>query len=218
MISANSVKDLREKTGAGILDCKKALDECQGDFEKAVDWLRTKGMAIAAKKAARTATEGQVASYIHMGGKIGVLLELNCETDFVARGDDFGNIVREVAMQIAAANPRWVRREEVPPDALEREKAIFKQQAIDSGKPEHIAEKMVGGKLEKFYGENCLLEQPYIRDDSKTVQQLITEFVARCGENVQVRRFVRWQLGEGLEKKSGDFAAEVAAMAAGAAN
>jgi len=212
-ISASMVKDLRVKTGAGILDCKNALTETAGDFDKAVDWLRTKGMAIAAKKAGRLATEGGVHSYIHAGGKLGVLLEVNCETDFVARGDDFQEFVQDVAMHIAASGPRWVCREEAPEDEIDREKGIFKQQAIDSGKPEAIAEKMVTGKLQKFFKETCLLEQPFVKDEDKTIEQLQTEFVARCGEKVQVRRFTRWVLGEGLETKSDDFVEEVKRMA-----
>ena len=212
-VSASMVKDLRTKTGAGILDCKKALTETSGDFDKAVDWLRTKGMAIAAKKAGRIATEGTVHAYIHAGGKLGVLLEVNCETDFVARGDDFQEFVQDVAMQVAACGPRWVRREDAPVDEIAREKAIFKQQAIDSGKPEAIAEKMVAGKLNKFYKESCLLEQLFVKDEDKTIEQLQTEFVARCGENIQIRRFTRWALGEGLEKKSEDFVDEVRRMA-----
>ena len=212
-ITASMVKDLRTKTGAGILDCKKALTEASGDFDEAVDWLRTKGMAIAAKKAGRVATEGTVHAYIHAGGKLGVLLEINCETDFVTRGDDFQEFVQDVAMHIAACCPRWLRREDAPADEIEREKAIFKQQAIDSGKSEAIAEKMVTGKLNKFYRESCLLEQPFVKDEDKTIEQLQVEFVARCGENIQIRRFTRWVLGEGLEKKADDFVEEVRRMA-----
>jgi len=207
------VKDLRVKTGAGILDCKKALTETSGDFDKAVDWLRTKGMAIAAKKAGRVATQGSVHAYIHAGGKLGVLLEVNCETDFVARGDDFLSFLQDVAMHVAASGTLWVRRDDAPEDQVEREKAIFKQQAIDSGKPENIAEKMVAGKLEKFFKESCLLEQPFVKDEDKTIEQLQTEFVARCGENIQIRRFTRWVLGEGLEARADDFADEVRRMA-----
>ena len=214
-ISASQIKELRGKTGAGILDCKKALGAVDGDFEKAVDWLRTKGIAKAAKKSTRAATEGSVFSYIHGGGRLGVLLEVNCETDFVARGDVFQTFVQDVSMHIAAASPSWVRREDAPTDEVSREKSIFLQQAIDSGKPEHIAEKMVVGKLNKYYAENCLLEQAWVKDDSKTIEQLQTEVVTQTGENVRIRRFTRWSLGEGLEKKNDDFAAEVAAMAAG---
>lgn len=212
-VTAQQVKELREKTGAGMMDCRKALDEAGSDFEKAIDWLRAKGIAQAQKKAGRTATEGLVYAYIHGAGRIGVLVEVNCETDFVSRGDDFQTFVKDLAMHVAASSPRWVRRDEVPADALAREKAVFKQQAMESGKPEHIAEKMVGGKLEKFYQENCLMEQPFVKDEDKTITQLQTDIISKCGENVQVRRFVRFVLGEGLEKKSSDFAAEVAAMA-----
>jgi elongation factor Ts len=214
-ISAAQIKELRGKTGAGILDCKKALGETDGDFEKAVDWLRTKGIAKAAKKATRAATEGAVFSYIHGGGRLGVLLEVNCETDFVARGDVFQGFVKDVAMHIAAAGPLWVRREDAPAAEVEREKAIFLQQAVDSGKPEHIAEKMVVGKVNKFFKENCLLEQEWVKDGDKTIEQLQTDIVTQTGENIRIRRFTRWTLGEGLEKKSDDFAAEVAAMASG---
>ncbi len=212
-ISAAQIKELRGKTGAGILDCKKALGAVDGDFEKAVDWLRTKGIAKAAKKATRAATEGSVFSYIHGGGRLGVLVEVNCETDFVARGDVFQAFIKDVAMHIAAASPNWVRREDAPADEVGREKAIFLQQAIDSGKPEHIAEKMVVGKLNKYFAENCLMEQAWVKDDSKTIEQYQTEVVTQTGENIRIRRFARWSLGEGLEKKSDDFAAEVAAMA-----
>lgn len=212
-ISATMVKELRTKTGAGILDCRKALAENGGDVEKAIDWLRAKGAASAAKKASRAATEGIVNSYIHAGGKLGVLVEVNCETDFVARGEEFQSFVHDISMHIAASNPGWVSREDVPQDVLDREKKVFIQQAVEAGKPEHIAEKMVEGKLKKFFKENCLFEQPFVKDEDKTVEQLQTEFVATSGENVRVRRFVRWELGEGLEKKADDFAAEVAAMA-----
>ena len=207
------VKELRTKTGAGILDCRKALSENEGDLEKAVDWLRARGAAKAAKKAGRAATEGLVQAYIHGGGKLGVLVEVNCETDFVARGDEFQAFVHDVSMHIAAASPAWVSRDDVPADVVEREKAVFIQQAMEAGKPKEIAEKMVTGKLNKFFKENCLFEQAFVKDEDKTIEQLQTEFVATSGENVKVRRFVRWELGEGLEKKVDDFAAEVAAMA-----
>ena len=214
-ISASMVKDLRTRTGAGILDCRKALQENDGDTEKAVDWLRTKGIAKAAKKATRAATEGTVHAYIHGGGKLGVLLEVNSETDFVARGDDFQAFVKQVAMHIAAAGPRWVTKEEVPAEELEREKAIFIQQAVEAGKPEAIAEKMVVGKLAKFFKENCLMLQDFVMDEDKTIETLQTDLVAKCGENVKIRRFTRWSLGEGLAKKDDDFAGEVARMAKG---
>ena len=212
-ISASQVKELREKTGAGILDCRKALAENDGDFEKATDWLRAKGIAKAAKKSSRAATEGTVYSYIHGGGKLGVMLEVNCETDFVARGDDFQSFVHDVAMHIAAAGPLWVAEEDADPATLEREKAVAKQQAMESGKPENIAEKMVTGKIKKFLAENTLLLQPFVKNEDKTIGDLVTEFVASSGENVRIRRFVRWNLGEGLEKKEDNFVEEVARMA-----
>jgi elongation factor Ts len=212
-ISATLVKDLREKTGAGMMDCKKALAETNGDFEKAIDFLRQKGLAQAAKKSARAASEGAVTSYIHAGGKIGVLVEINCETDFVAKNEDFRTLTQDIAMHIAAAAPVAVRREEVPADLLAREREIYKQQAIEQGKPANIAEKMVEGRIEKYYKEACLLDQPFVKNPDVTIQQLITEKVAKIGENIVVRRFVRFQLGEGLEKKADDFATEVAKMA-----
>lgn len=212
-ISASQVKELREKTGAGILDCRKALAENDGDFEKATDWLRAKGIAKAAKKSSRAATEGTVYSYIHGGGKLGVMLEVNCETDFVARGDDFQSFVHDVAMHIAAAGPLWVAEEDADEATLEREKAVAKQQAMESGKPENIAEKMVTGKIKKFLAENTLLLQPFVKNEDKTIGDLVTEFVASSGENVRIRRFVRWNLGEGLEKKEDNFVEEVARMA-----
>ncbi len=212
-ISATQVKELRGQTGAGILDCRKALIENDGNFEQAVDWLRTKGISKAAKKASRAATEGAVYSYIHAGGKIGVLLEVNSETDFVARGDDFKAFVHDIALHIAASAPLWVREEDADPVALEREKAIAKQQAIESGKPEHIAEKMVTGKVKKYLKANTLLLQPFVKDEDKNIQQVTTDFVAKCGENIQIRRFTRYTLGEGLAKKVDNFAEEVAGMA-----
>jgi elongation factor Ts len=214
-VTASMIKELRGQTGAGILDCRKALQEAEGDMEKAIDWLRAKGVAKAAKKASRAATQGLVYSYIHAGGKLGVLLEVNCETDFVARGDDFQELVKGVAMHVAAMSPMWVKREEVPEDVIAREKAVFIQQAIEAGKPEAIAEKMVVGKLNKFYKENCLLEQPFVKDEDVTILQMQTNFVAKCGENVQIRRFTRWALGEGLKKREDDFVAEVASMVQG---
>jgi elongation factor Ts len=212
-ISAQIVKELREKTGAGMMDCKKALTEANGDVEKAIDWLRQKGLAAAQKKSARAASEGTVASYIHAGGKIGVLVEINCETDFVAKTDDFRNLVSDVAMHIAAAAPISVRREDVPQAVVDREREVYKQQAIESGKPANIAEKMVDGRIDKFFKEQCLLEQQFVKNPDITIQQLLTERVAKIGENLVIRRFVRFQLGEGLEKKGDDFAAEVAKMA-----
>ncbi len=213
-VTATDVKTLREQTGAGMMDCKKALTECGGDMEKAVDFLRKKGLAAAAKKADRLASEGAVGSYIHAGGKIGVLLEINCETDFVAKTDEFQELVKDICMHIAAASPRWVSREEVPADVLDREKEIYKDQARASGKPENILDKITEGKLEKFYGDTCLLDQVFVKDpDGKLkIKDLITEKIAKIGENINIRRFARYQLGEGLEKKSCDLAAEVAAQ------
>lgn len=212
MITAALVKELRERTGAGMMDCKKVLTETNGDIEKAIDVLREKGLAAAAKKAGRVAAEGLVESYIHGGGRIGVLVEVNCETDFVAKTDDFKALVKDVAMQIAAANPTYVRREEVPSDIIEHEREVLRIQALNEGKPAHIVEKMTDGRIEKFYKENCLMEQAYIKDPDKNVTQLITESIAKIGENISIRRFTRYQLGEGLEKRSDDFAAEVMAF------
>jgi len=213
MITADMVKELRERTGAGMMDCKKALVEMNGDMEKSIDHLREKGLAAAAKKAGRIASEGLVESYIHGGGRIGVLLEVNCETDFVAKTDDFKALVKDIAMQIAAANPSCVKRSEVPAETLEHEKEILRAQALNEGKPPHIVDKMIEGRIEKFYKEACLLDQSFIKDPDKTINQLITEKIAKIGEQISVRRFTRYQLGEGLEKKSDDFAAEVASIA-----
>jgi elongation factor Ts len=209
VISAGMVKELRELTGAGMMDCKKALVENAGNIEKAVEYLREKGLAAAAKKAGRVATEGIVESYIHGGGRIGVLVEVNCETDFVAKTDEFKELVRDIAMQIAAMNPLYVAREEVPAEEIEKEKHILRTQALNEGKPVQIVEKMVEGRLDKFFKEVCLLEQVFIKDNDKTVHQLVNEKIARIGENISVRRFVRYELGEGLEKRQEDFAAEV---------
>ncbi|MCC3381320.1 translation elongation factor Ts [Paenibacillus farraposensis] len=208
-VNASAVKELREKTGAGMLDCKKALEEANGDLTKAVEVLREKGLAAAANKAGRIATEGVVESYIHAGGRIGVLVEVNCETDFVAKTDQFKDFVRDIAMHIAASNPRYVRREEVPQDELEKEKEILKAQALNEGKPEKIVEKMVEGRIGKFYEEFCLLEQSFIKDPDKTISTLINEKISTIGENISVRRFVRFELGEGLEKKEDNFYEEV---------
>ena len=213
-ITAQMVKELRERTGAGMMDCKNALNDCQGNMEQAVDALRKKGLAAAAKKAGRVTAEGAVGSYIHGGGKLGVLVEINCETDFVARTDQFQELVRDIAMHIAAAEPKFVRREEVTPDVLERERAIFQDQALASGKPANVVEKIVQGKMEKYYSEFVLLEQPFVKNPDVTISQLIAEKVGKIGENIQVRRFVRFKLGEGIEKRQDDFAAEVAAQAA----
>ncbi|OGQ83554.1 MAG: translation elongation factor Ts [Deltaproteobacteria bacterium RIFCSPLOWO2_12_FULL_60_19] len=199
-VSASTVKELREKTGAGVMDCKKALAECGGDLEKAVDYLRRKGLAAAVKKGSRVAAEGLVGAYIHPGGKIGVMVEINCETDFVARTAEFQGLLKDVAMQVAAANPRYVRREEISGEELERERSIYQRQALDSGKPEKVVEKIVEGKLERFYSEICLLEQAFIKDPDRKVSDVIQEAIARLGENIQVRRFARYQVSEGVEK------------------
>ena len=211
-ITAKAVQELREKTGAGMMDCKKALTEAGGDFAKAEEVLRKKGLAAAAKKSSRAATEGAVASYIHMGGKIGVLVEVNCETDFVARTEGFQALVKDIAMQIAAANPQYVKREEVPAEVVAKELEIAKAQMRDQKKPEAILEKIATGKLEKFYEQVCLMDQLFVKDDKKTMTQVLTDAVAKIGENIQVRRFARFVLGEGLEKKQDDLAAEVAKM------
>ncbi|BCV21116.1 translation elongation factor Ts [Moorella sp. Hama-1] len=198
MIAAADVKELRERTGAGMMDCKKALEEVNGDMEKAIEYLRKKGLATAAKRAGKATNEGLVQAYIHGGGRIGVLIEVNCETDFVARTDDFRELVHNLAMQVAASRPEYVAREDVPEEVLAREKEILKAQALNEGKPEKVVEKIVSGRLEKFYQENCLLEQPYIKDMDRTVQDLINEKVAKLGEKVVVRRFVRYEVGEGI--------------------
>ena len=212
-VTAAQVNELRKVTGAGLMDCKKALTETGGDMEKAVDYLRKKGLAAASKKAGRVATEGLVGSYIHAGGKIGVLVEVNCETDFVAKNETFQAFVKDVAMHIAAASPQYVRREEVPAGALEREKEIYRSKARETGKPDNIIEKIIEGQINKFYAEICLLEQPYVKDPDKSVQTYLNETIAAIGENVSIRRFARFVLGEGLAKKESDFAAEVAAAA-----
>ncbi len=210
--TAQDVKALRERTGSGMMDCKKALTETNGDMEKAIDYLREKGMAKAAKKAGRIAAEGIVDSYIHMGGKIGVLLEINCETDFVARGDQFKNLAHDICLHIAAANPLYLTKEEVPADVLEREKAVLKAQALEEGKPLNIVEKMVEGRIKSFYDDNCLLNQKFVKDPSKTIEQLVIEATATIGEKIAIRRFVRYEMGEGLQKKSENLADEVAAQ------
>lgn len=212
MIPASVVKELREKTGAGMMDCKKALTETGGDLDKAAEFLREKGLSAAAKKAGRIAAEGVVDSYIHMGGRIGVLLEVNCETDFVARTDDFRNFVRDVAMQIAATNPQYLSREDVPEEILSKEREILRVQAKNEGKPDKIVDKIVEGRISKFYTENCLLEQAYIRDTDITITDLLKDKIAKIGENISIRRFVRYEMGEGLEKKECNLADEVAAM------
>jgi len=212
-VTATLIKDLRERTGAGMADCKKALTEVGGDMDKAIDYLRTKGLAKAAKKAGREATEGAVVSYIHGGGRIGVLVEVNCETDFVARNEDFQAFTREVALQIAAMNPQFVRREEVSQDVIDREREVLVAKAKETGKPEPVVQKMVDGQITKWLKEICLLDQAWVKDGDKTIDQVQQELIAKIGENVKVRRFVRFELGEGLEKKKDDFAAEVAKQA-----
>lgn len=199
-VSASTVKELREKTGAGMMDCKKALAETDGDMQKAVDYLRKKGLAAAAKKADRTAADGAVGAYVHPGGKIGVLVEINCETDFVARTAEFQSLLKDIAMQVAAANPRFVRREEVSPEELDKEKAIYRQQALETGKPEKVVDKIVEGKIERFYSEACLNEQSFIKDPDKSVTDIVNDAIARLGENIQIRRFARFHLGEAAAK------------------
>ena len=194
-ISAGMVKQLREKTGAGIMDCKEALTECDADMDNAVDFLRKKGLATAAKRAGREMSEGLVHSYIHMGGKIGVLVEVNCETDFVAKTDDFQELAKNISMHIAATNPLGIRSEDVPEDLINREKEIYRAQALETGKPEKVLDKIIEGKLSKFFKENCLLEQPYVRDTNLTIADLLNESIAKIGENITIRRFVRYQIG-----------------------
>ncbi|MFP4501412.1 MAG: translation elongation factor Ts [Candidatus Hydrogenedentota bacterium] len=212
-ISAKEVKELRDATGAGMMDCKKALKETEGDFDKAVHWLREKGMAKAAKRADRTANEGAIGSYIHMGGKVGVLVEINCETDFVARGEDFQKFLKDVCLQICSANPRWLQREEADPAVVQEEKDLYIQKARETGKPEHILDKIVEGMLNKWYAEICLLEQPSVKPEheGKTIETLMTELSGKTGEKITIRRFVRFELGEGIEKQESNLAEEVAA-------
>lgn len=209
-ISAKDVKDLREKTGAGMMDCKKALTESDGNFEAAVTWLREKGIASAAKRSGKTASEGSIFSYIHMGGRVGVLVEINCETDFVARGDGFQQFGKDICLQICSVSPRWVKREDVPEDVVDGEKEIYKTQARESGKPEKILEKIAEGKLRKFYEENCLMEQKFVKDSDVSIEAMAKELSGTIGEKIDVRRFSRFQLGEGIEKIEVDFATEVA--------
>jgi elongation factor Ts len=199
-VSAATVKELREKTGAGIMDCKKALAETGGNLDKAVDYLRQKGLAAAAKKAERVAADGEVGAYVHPGGKIGVLVEVNCQTDFVARTAEFQALVKDIAMQIAAANPRYVRPEEASAEELEKEREIYRRQALESGKPEKIVDKIVEGKMERFFSEVCLLEQSFIKDPDRKVSDIINDAIFRLGENIQVRRFARYHLGEDVQK------------------
>ncbi|HUF05328.1 MAG TPA: translation elongation factor Ts [Aridibacter sp.] len=215
-ITASMIKDLREKTGAGMVDCKTALVEADGNVEQAIEILRKKGMATASKKSGRIAAEGAVGSYIHMGGKVGVLVEINCESDFVSRGDEFQQLVKDVAMHIAAADPRFVRREEVPQDEIAKERQILLEQLKNdeknANKPDEVLEKIIDGRLNKFFEEIVLVEQPFIKDPTKTIGELVTEKIASIKENITVRRFTRYKMGEGIEKKQDDFAAEVASM------
>jgi elongation factor Ts len=209
MITAEMVRQLRERTGAGMMDCKKALTETNGDEEKAIELLRERGIAKAAKKAGRVAAEGLVEAYIHGGGRIGVLVEVNIETDFAAKNDEFKTFVKDIAMQIAASSPEYVSREEVPAAVLENEKEILRVQARNEGKPEKIIDKMVEGRIEKFYTEKCLLDQAFIKDPDMTIDQLLKEKIAHIGENISIRRFARFERGEGIEKKEENFADEV---------
>ena len=218
-ITASSVKSLREKTGAGMMECKNALTEAGGDEAQAIEILRKRGLASAKKKESRVAAEGAVGSYIHMGGKVGVLVEVNCETDFVARTDEFQALVKDIAMHVAAAEPRFVTREEVPSELLDKEREIARAQAKNdpknASKPDQVIDKIVEGRLNKFYEEAVLLDQPFVKDPAKTVSDLLTERIATTGERITVRRFARYKMGEGLEKRSDDFGNEVAALAGG---
>ena len=198
-VSTADIKQLRQETGAGVMDCKEALVEAEGDLQEAIAVLRKKGIEVAAKREAKTAVEGVVQAYVHAGERIGVLVEVNCETDFVARTDDFRDFAKNVAMQIAAMQPRWVSPDDVPEEALVRERQILTEQAEGEGKPDHIVEQMVEGRLGKFYAQNCLLHQPYIRDDSMTIEDLLNDLLATTGERIIIRRFVRYQVGEGLD-------------------
>lgn len=209
MISASLVKELRERTGVGMMDCKKALQDSNGDLDKAVELLRERGLASAAKKSGRIAAEGIVDSYIHGEGRIGVLVEVNCETDFVAKTDEFKQFVRDIAMHIAATNPKYVSRDEIPQDELEKEKEILKAQALNEGKPEKIVDRMVEGRIEKYIEEICLLDQAFVKDPDKTIGEILNEKISTIGENMSIRRFVRFEKGEGLEKRQDDFLDEV---------
>lgn len=208
-ITAAMVKELREATSAGMLECKKALEEANGNMEEAVKLLRERGLAKAAKKAGRIAAEGIVASYIH-GGRVGVIVEINSETDFVSKNEEFQQFAKDIAMQVAASNPLYVRPEEVPAEVIESEKEILRNQALNEGKPEKIVDKMVEGRVQKYYKEVCLLEQPFIKDPDVTIDQLLKNLIAKIGENISIRRFVRYEVGEGIEKKTENFAEEVA--------
>ena len=213
--TAQDVAKLRQQTGVGMMECKKALTEANGDFEKAIVILRERGLKAVDKKQSRIASEGLVASYIHMGGKIGVLVEVNCETDFVAKSDDFQVLVKDIAMHIAAANPKYVSEAEVDPAELESEREILRVQALNEGKPANIVEKMIEGRIKKFYEDVCLLNQPFVKDSSKTIKDILTEATLKIGEKISIRRFVRYELGEGLEKRNDNLAEEVAKQMAG---
>ena len=212
-ISAAQVKELRGMTGAGMMDCRKALMENEGNIEKALEYLQKKSLAAASKKADRIAAEGAVGSYIHMGGRIGVICEINCETDFVAKTEQFQTFMRDVCMHIAAMNPAYLDSSEIPEDAIAKQRTLFAEMMKESGKPENIIEKIVDGKIKKWFSEVCLMDQGFVKDPDNTISQLVTQMVASIGENMKIRRFVRFELGEGLEKKNEDFAAEVAAAA-----
>lgn len=209
MYTSEDIVKLRKRTNCGMMDCKNALDACDGDLDKATEWLREKGMAKAAKKADRIAAEGMVTSYIHMGGKIGVLLEVNCETDFASKSDAFVNLCKDIAMHIAAANPQYVNESEVPANVLDHEKEVLKVQALNEGKPENIVEKMIEGRVKKYYADVCLLNQPFVKDPDKTILDIINDAVLVIGEKISVRRFVRYEMGEGLEKRQDNFVEEV---------
>ncbi len=215
MFNANDIKELRAATGAGMVDCQKALKESDGNMEKAIAYLREKGIAAAAKKSSRIAAEGVVGSYIHMGGKIGVLVEVNCETDFVAKSEQFQVLVRDIAMQIAAAKPEYVRIEEVPAEAVEKEKEILTAQSLNEGKPAAVVEKMVQGRIKKFYQDICLMEQAFVKDPSKTITDVMNEAILKIGEKLTIRRFVRYEMGEGLQKREDNFVEEVMKQAKG---
>jgi len=215
-ITAAAVKQLREKTGAGMMECKNALTEAEGNEERAIEVLRKRGLASAKKREGRIASEGIVGQYIHMGGKVGVLVEVNCETDFVARGEEFQQLVKDIAMHIAAAEPRFVTREEVPPAALEKEREIARAQAKNdpknANKPDQVIDKIVDGRLNKYYEETVLMDQPFVKDPAKTVSELVTEKIAKTGERITIRRFTRYKMGEGIERRNDDFGGEVASL------
>jgi elongation factor Ts len=215
MITAEMVKQLREKTGGGMMDCKRALQDADGDIEKAAELLRERGLAAAGKRAGKVAAEGAVGSYIHMGGKIGVLVEVNCETDFVANTDKFQEFVKDIAMHIAASSPEYIEPDDVPAAAIEKEKEILRAQALNEGKPEKIVNKMVEGRIKKYYNDVCLMDQPFVKDPDKTVREVLKEIIFAVGENINIRRFTRYERGEGIEKKEVNFAEEVMTEAKG---